>query len=76
MLTGLIGRNSSFYSNVSLNLGHRGACFSQIRERLKAALPCRYFHELIEAGVDVDFRGISWKCGLDSIVHSAGRCKR
>ena len=50
----------------------------EIRQRLKAGLPCRVVStSLIEAGVDVDFPEV-WRelAGLDSILQAAGRCNR
>ena len=50
----------------------------EIRQRLKAGLPCRVVStSLIEAGVDVDFP-LAYReaAGLDSLLQTAGRCNR
>ncbi len=57
---------------------HRRVILADIRERLKAGLPCRLIAtSLIEAGVDVDFPRL-WRAeaGLDQIAQAAGRCNR
>lgn len=57
---------------------HRKAVLAEIRQRLKAGLPCRVVStSLIEAGVDVDFPLVlREEAGLDSILQAAGRCNR
>ena len=50
----------------------------EIRQRLHDGLPCRVVStSLIEAGVDVDFpAAFRERCGLDSLLQTAGRCNR
>ena len=50
----------------------------EIRQRLHDGLPCRVVStSLIEAGVDVDFPAVfRERCGLDSLLQTAGRCNR
>ena len=57
---------------------HRKAVLAEIRQRLKAGLPCRVVStSLIEAGVDVDFPLVfREEAGLDSVLQAAGRCNR
>ncbi len=57
---------------------HRKALLAEIRQRLKAGLPCRVVStSLVEAGVDLDFRTVYREvAGLDSILQAAGRCNR
>lgn len=57
---------------------HRSETLSEIRDRLKARLPCRVVStSLIEAGVDLDFPVVFREiAGLDSQIQAAGRCNR
>ena len=57
---------------------HRSAVLAEVREMLKAGLPCRLVStSLIESGVDVDFPTVlRAEAGLDSIAQAAGRCNR
>lgn len=57
---------------------HRKKVLSEIKNRLKADLPCRVVStSLIEAGVDVDFPVVYRSAaGLDSEIQAAGRCNR
>lgn len=50
----------------------------EIRHRLSHNLPCIVIStSLIEAGVDIDFPTVyREKCGLDSLIQTAGRCNR
>lgn len=50
----------------------------EIRYRLSHNLPCVVIStSLIEAGVDIDFpTAYREKCGLDSLIQTAGRCNR
>ena len=57
---------------------HRSRKLEVIRHRLGKDLPCRVVStQLIEAGVDVDFKSVYRAvCGIDSIAQAAGRCNR
>ncbi|MGH9688390.1 MAG: CRISPR-associated endonuclease Cas3'' [Candidatus Acidiferrales bacterium] len=57
---------------------HRSDVLAQIKVRLAEGTQCRLIStQLIEAGVDVDFR-VVYRClgGVDSIVQAGGRCNR
>ncbi len=74
----LLDREGGFHLSTLMTPEHRREVLSTIRDRLKAALPCRVVStSLIEAGVDVDFPAVyRAEAGLDSIVQAAGRCNR
>lgn len=67
-----------FHLSTLMTPTHRRAVLEEVRERLKAGLPCRVVStSLIEAGVDVDFPAVFREvAGLDSILQAAGRCNR
>ncbi len=76
--TGLPKDGGSFCLTTLLCAADRRAKLAEIRERLKAGLPCRVVStSLIEAGVDVDFP-VAYRevTGLDSLLQTAGRCNR
>jgi CRISPR-associated endonuclease/helicase Cas3 len=57
---------------------HRSRKLADIRNRIENGSPCKVVStQLIEAGVDVDFRcGFRSISGIDSIAQAAGRCNR
>lgn len=71
-------KSSIFHLSSAMCAQHRLDVLDQVRELLKAGLPCRLVAtQLIEAGVDVDFPAVWRAMGpLDSIVQVAGRCNR
>ena len=69
---------SVYYLTTNLCAAHRREKLREIRARLDAgeSLAC-ISTQLIEAGVDIDFRVvIRFLAGLDSIAQAAGRCNR
>ncbi len=71
-------KSSVFHLSSAMCAQHRLDVLDQVRELLKAGLPCRLVAtQLLEAGVDVDFPAVWRAMGpLDSIVQVAGRCNR
>lgn len=71
-------QEGTFHLSTLMTPTHRRAVLEEVRERLKAGLPCRVVStSLIEAGVDVDFPAVFREvAGLDSILQAAGRCNR
>ncbi|MFC1758904.1 CRISPR-associated helicase Cas3', partial [Planctomycetota bacterium] len=69
---------NSFHLSTRMCAAHRLQKLDDIRDRLKAKLPCRVVStQLIEAGVDIDFPIVyRASCGLDSLAQAAGRCNR
>ncbi len=67
-----------FHLSTSMCPAHRRACFAEMRALLDHESPVICVStQLIEAGVDIDFRSVV-RCaaGLDSIAQAAGRCNR
>ena len=71
-------QEGSFHLSTLMVPAQRQALLSEIRQRLRAGLPCRVVStSLIEAGVDVDFPAVYRElAGLDSVLQAAGRCNR
>ena len=67
-----------FHLSTSLCPAHRKLILKRIKRHLHWQLPVLCIStQLIEAGVDVDFRSvIRFLAGLDSIAQAAGRCNR
>lgn len=72
------GIDGLFHLSRNLCAQDREDVLRQVRQRLKAGLPCRLVATtLVEAGVDVDFpRVFRSMAGLDSLAQAAGRCNR
>ena len=74
----LLPEEGRYHLSTLMTPAHRLRKLAEIRQRLKAGLPCRVVStSLIEAGVDVDFPQV-WRelAGLDAILQAAGRCNR
>lgn len=67
-----------YYLTTNLCAAHRRVKLGEIRGRLDAGRPLVCIStQLIEAGVDIDFRVVvRFLAGLDSIAQAAGRCNR
>ena len=67
-----------FHLSTGMCPAHRKETLSIIRNRLRSKKPVLCIStQLIEAGVDIDFRSvIRLLAGLDSITQAAGRCNR
>jgi len=78
MVYSLLNQEGAFHLSTLMYPAHRRMVLEEIRNRLKAGLPCRVVStSLIEAGVDVDFPAVfREETGLDSILQAAGRCNR
>ncbi len=77
-LFALLPDEGSFHLSTAMYPAHRREMLDEIRERLRAGLPCRVVStSLVEAGVDVDFP-VAYRslAGLDSIIQAGGRCNR
>ena len=70
--------NERVHLSTDMCPAHRKEKLESVRARLKSGLPTLCVStQLIEAGVDVDFRVvIRFLAGLDSIAQAAGRCNR
>lgn len=79
LVSSRIGADDVFHLSTDMCAAHRKAILKKIVDRLKdpdLRVLC-ISTQLIEAGVDVDFRVvIRFLAGLDSIAQAAGRCNR
>ena len=75
---GQLSDDPIFHLTTDMCPAHRKQELSAVRRRLEHNLPVLCVStQLIEAGVDVDFRTvIRFTAGLDSIAQAAGRCNR
>ena len=74
----IVPYDSVFHLSALMCPLHRSDVLAQIKARLAEGTQCRLIStQLIEAGVDVDFR-VVYRClgGVDSIVQAGGRCNR
>jgi CRISPR-associated endonuclease/helicase Cas3 len=78
LLSKQVEAESVFHLSTLMCGEHRRDALKQIRQRLKAKLPCRVVStQLIEAGVDIDLPVVyRASAGFDSIAQAAGRCNR
>jgi CRISPR-associated endonuclease/helicase Cas3 len=67
-----------FHLSTDMCAHHRTEVLDEVKRRLAARKPTLCVStQLIEAGVDIDFRAvIRFLAGLDSIAQAAGRCNR
>ncbi|NYT51826.1 CRISPR-associated helicase Cas3' [Parapusillimonas granuli] len=72
------GKEGVFHLSTDMCPAHRRQVLRNVKERLRRGLQVACVStQLIEAGVDVDFRVVvRFLAGLDSIAQAAGRCNR
>lgn len=76
----LMGEDEVFHLSADMYPRHRKAVLAEVKRRIAPEATRRTLcisTQLIEAGVDIDFRSVvRFLAGLDSIAQAAGRCNR